>query len=99
MVESVDRWRSLQLSDVSVKLLIYEAFIEGGLEVPRHLDRVVHDHYFNPEAQEFQARTLWSLSNAFTSAFRQLEPIPQFKATAKLGPFLQAVNAQAQQGS
>jgi hypothetical protein len=40
--------------------------------------------------QEFKPRTIWSLSNAFTSAFQELEPIPQFKATAKLGEFLEA---------
>jgi hypothetical protein len=28
---------------------------------------------------------IWSLLNAFTSAFKELDPIPQFKATAKLG--------------
>ncbi len=28
------------------------------------------------------------LSNAFTSAFKKLEPVPQFKATAKLCEFL-----------
>jgi hypothetical protein len=38
--------------------------------------------------EEFQARTLWSLSNAFTSAFKELEPNPQFRATAKLAGFL-----------
>jgi hypothetical protein len=32
------------------------------------------------------------LSNAFTSAFKELNPIPQFKATAKLGAFLQTAN-------
>ena len=30
-----------------------------------------------------------SLSNAFTSAFKELEPIPQYRATAKLAGFLQ----------
>jgi hypothetical protein len=39
---------------------------------------------------EFKTRTVWSLSNAFTSAFKDLEPIPQFRATAKLGGFLEA---------
>jgi hypothetical protein len=34
-------------------------------------------------------RTIWSLSNAFTSAFKELDPIPQFRATAKLGEFLE----------
>ena len=29
-----------------------------------------------------------SLYNAFTSAFKDLDPIPQFRATAKLGSFL-----------
>lgn len=33
--------------------------------------------------------TIWSLSNAFPSAFKELDPIPQFKATAKLGGFLE----------
>jgi hypothetical protein len=89
MVEGVERWRNSQLSDVSAKLLIYQAFIEGELEVPRHLARPVHDLYFNPQHEEFQPRTMWSLSNAFTSAFKELDPIPQYKATGKLAGFLQ----------
>jgi hypothetical protein len=40
--------------------------------------------------EEFRSRTIWSLSNAFTSAFKELDPIPQFRATAKLGEFLEA---------
>ena len=90
MVKAVDRWRESQLTDVSAKLLIYQAFIESDLEVPKHLARPVHDLYFNPQVEEFQSRTLWSLSNAFTSAFKTLDPIPQFKATAKLAGFLEA---------
>jgi len=50
----------------------------------------VHDLYFNPQHEEFAPRTMWALSNAFTSAFKELDPIPQFRATAKLGPFLEA---------
>jgi hypothetical protein len=41
------------------------------------------------EHEEFQPRTAWSLSNAFTSAFKELDAVPQFRATAKLGPFLE----------
>lgn len=33
---------------------------------------------------------LWSLSNAFTSAFKELDPIPRYKATGKLAGFLEA---------
>jgi hypothetical protein len=90
MRTQVQGWQATQLADVSVKLIIYRAFIESDLEVPRHLARSVHDHYFNPKYEDFQPRTMWSLSNAFTSAFKQLEPIPQFKATAKLAGFLEA---------
>jgi len=89
MQQQVEAWRQSQLSDVSAKMIIYRAFIEGGLEVPKHLAKPVHDLYFSPPHQEFQPRTMWSLSNAFTSAFKQLEPIPQFRATAKLAGFLE----------
>lgn len=44
--------------------------------------------YFELQYEEFSGRTMWSLSNAFTSAFKQLDQVPQFKATAKLGEFL-----------
>ena len=89
MVQSVERWRDSQLSDVSAKLLIYRAFVEAELDVPHHLDRRIHDLYFNPPQEDFQPRTVWSLSNAFTSAFKELDPIPQYRATAKLAGFLQ----------
>lgn len=88
MVEGVDRWRASQLTDVSAKLIIYRAFIEADLDVPRHLARDVHEQYFNPTIEDFAPRTMWSLSNSFTSAFKTLDPIPNFKATAKLGAFL-----------
>jgi hypothetical protein len=90
MRKQVDTWKESQLTDVSAKLVIYRAFIEQELEVPKALARPVHDLYFSPQHEEFQGRTLWSLSNAFTSAFKQLEPIPQFKATAKLAGFLES---------
>jgi hypothetical protein len=89
MREQVEGWRRTELSTVSAKLMIYEAFIESELEVPKHLARRVHDHYFEPKYEDFRPRTLWSLSNAFTSAFKELDPIPQFKATAKLASFLE----------
>ena len=85
----VERWRSQQLTDASAKLIIYRAFVESDLEVPKHLAPRVHGLYFTPQYPEFEPRTLWSLSKAFTSAFKELDPIPQFKATAKLGTFLQ----------
>jgi len=90
MRQQVERWRAQQLSGEAARLTIYRAFIEGELEVPKHLARKVHDLYFNPQHEEFAPRTMWSLSNAFTSSFKELDPIPQFKATAKLGEFLES---------
>jgi hypothetical protein len=81
--------RHAPLTDDAAKIIIYQAFVEGSLEVPRHLARPVHEHYFQPQHEEFAARTAWSLSNAFTSAFKELDAVPQFRATAKLGPFLE----------
>ncbi len=89
MRKQVEAWKGTRISDNAAKLVIYRAFVQGELEVPRHLDRRVHDLYFSPQVEEFAPRTTWSLSNAFTSAFKVLDPIPQFKATAKLGPFLE----------
>ena len=90
MQQQVEHWRVEQRSGEMARLTIYRAFIEGALEVPKHLARRVHDLYFNPQHHEFAPRTIWSLSNAFTSAFKELDPIPQFKATAKLGEFLES---------
>jgi hypothetical protein len=89
MVKAVELWRGSQISDVTAKTVIYRAFVEGALDAPRHLDRRVHELYFNPSHEEFAPRTMWSLSNAFTSAFKELAPISQFWATASLAKFLQ----------
>ena len=51
------------------------------------------DLYFNPQVEEFAPRTTRSLSNAFTSRFKELDPIPQFKATTKLVSFLELATA------
>jgi hypothetical protein len=90
MRKQVEVWQRSELTDVTAKVVIYEAFIEGKLEAPKHLARSVHDLYFEPKYEDFRPRTIWSLSNAFTSALKELDPIPQFKATAKLGEFLEA---------
>ena len=89
MRKQVEAWQKSELTDVTARIIIYQAFIEGELDVPKHLARRVHNFYFEPQYDEFRTRTMWSLSNAFTSAFKELDPIPQFKATAKLGGFLE----------
>ena len=93
MKKQVKAWKATRIPDEAAKLVIYRAFVEGELDVPKHLARRVHDLYFHPQAEEFGPRTTWSLSNAFTSAFKELDPIPQFRATAKLASFLELIIA------
>jgi hypothetical protein len=88
LARHIELVRQAPLTDDAAKLTIYRAFIEGGLEVPRHLAPAVHGNYFQPHHEEFAPRTAWSLSNAFTSAFKDLDAVPQFRATAKLAGFL-----------
>src|ERR1039458_1070140 len=85
MRKQVEAWQGSELTDVTAKIVIYEAFVEGKPEAPKHLPRIVHDLSVEPKYEEFRPRTIWSFSNAFTSAFKELDPVPQFKATAKLG--------------
>src|SRR5438445_8074973 len=93
MQRQIETWKGSRLEDEEAKLVIYQAFVEEELEAPKHLARRVHDLYFNPQFEEFAPRTRWSLANAFTSSFKELDPIPQFKATAKLGPFLENLSS------
>jgi hypothetical protein len=85
----INDWRAHMLDDKRAKEVIYDAFMGSDLKLPRYLLPVVHRLYFDPQLEEFKARTLWSLSNAFTSAFKELSPVKQFQATAKLGDFLE----------
>ena len=84
----METWRQTQITDDTAKLILYSAFVDGKLEAPGSLLPKVHRLYFEPQYPEFSARTMWSLSNAFTSAFKKLDPVPQFKAMAELGGFL-----------
>lgn len=88
MQRTIDAWQHYSLTDFQARNVIYEAFIAGSLDVPKHLSRVVHENYFTP-TPAFEERSMWSLSNAFTTAFKGLDPIPQMKAAAALGPFLE----------
>lgn len=92
LTRQVEMWKAVQLSDGRAKSIICDAFIGDQLEAPKHLGKLVYDFYFNPKYPEFEPRTEWSLTNAFTSAFKELEPVPQFRCTAKLGSFFASLN-------
>jgi len=46
MRKQVEASQRSELVDVTAKVIIYEAFIEGRLEAPKHLAHSVHDLSF-----------------------------------------------------
>jgi len=59
-----------RITDDTARLIFYSAFVDGKLEAPRSLLTDVNRLYFESQYPEFAGRTMWSLSNAFTSAFK-----------------------------
>jgi len=92
MQERVSVWQNHQLPDSEARQLIYKAFVYDEVDAPKHVMKDVDRHYFNPPHPEFEPRTLWSLQNAFTEAFKVLDPLPQYRATASLGEFFETIN-------
>jgi hypothetical protein len=86
----VTDWQKCVVDDTDARLIIYEAFIEKKLPTKLKLVNEVHKHWFNPPHEAFREKTLWSLLNAFTEAFKSLKPVHQFQAAAKLSPFIQS---------
>jgi len=87
--QALEQRRNLQLTDDQARLRIYEAFIAG--QFPIKLMKNVDQEFFVPKYDEFKPKTLWSLENAFTSAFKALKPVPQFQATARLGKYMNEI--------
>jgi hypothetical protein len=89
MRKQVETWQRSELTDVTAKVVIYEAFVEGKLQAPKHLARTVHDHT-SSEVRGLQIANHLESLECVHLAFKELDPIPQFRATAKLGEFLEA---------
>lgn len=84
--ERVDFMRQKTLPITTAQALIYRLFTEA--KFPIRLFRSVDYNYFHPQYDEFKPRTLWSLSNAVTSALKETKPDRQYELAAKLGRFL-----------
>lgn len=83
---SIEIKRHTTVSDDKARLLIYKAFLEE--KFPISLLKEVHRNYFSQEYEGFRGRTLWSLENAFTKAFKELNPLAQFQTTVCFGRFI-----------
>ncbi len=61
------------------RLIIYEAFVEGKTCGPPRLINASTSISSTLKYEEFKEATLWTLSNAFTSAFKDLKAFQQFR--------------------
>jgi hypothetical protein len=92
--ERVDFMRNKVLPITTAQALIYRAFTEG--KFPVRLLKSVHRNYFLPSYEEFKPRTIWSLTNAFTSAFKEARDDRKYELTARLGKFLDPYSTPAE---
>ena len=74
MRAQVETWQRSELTDITAKGVIYEAFVEGKVETPRHLARTVHDLYFERNYEEFRPRRsgVILLGNGFLLTYRRV---------------------------
>lgn len=86
MTKQIEAWKEREITPDFAKSVIYNCFLDSPVKAPHHLLKDVHYNYFNDE--KFPAGTFWALSNAFTSAFKELKPSRQFECTARLGAYL-----------
>jgi hypothetical protein len=89
--QEINRKQERTIEARDAKSLLYTAFTDGRF--PISLFRAIHREFFiAPSYEEFKGSTMWSLENAFTTAFKKLNPVSQFEMTARLGKFLAAYN-------
>ena len=55
MRRQVEAWQKSELTDVTAKVVIYEAFVECKLEAPKHLARTVHDLILRADVRRIPA--------------------------------------------
>ena len=87
----METWQRSELTDFTTQAVIYEAFVEGKLEAPE------------PYMTFTSSRNTTNSGHERSGVFRmrsprrskELEPIYQFKATAKLSEFLEVRFSQA----
>jgi hypothetical protein len=87
MRKQVEAWQRSELTDVTAKVVIYEAFVEGKLEAPKHLAntgihiRVPHAVRSRMTLRTRRLQTV--LSQIFLSARRGYKESPLFKSAVR----------------
>ena len=79
----VERLKNRLVADIEAKALIHDAFSTGLM--PLRFLPEVSQAYFEPEVDQFQPRTAWSLHNAFTGAAKDMPLTTRLPAIQSLG--------------
>lgn len=83
MRKSVEAWQRCELADATAKVVIYEAFVEGRLEAPKHLAQRTGP-VIRTEVRGIPVANNLESVECLHRPSRNSTPIPQFKATTKL---------------
>jgi Domain of unknown function (DUF932) len=87
-VVDINEMKNIELADARAKEVVYNAFIRDRIMPLRFLP-AVHATYFDDREQreKFEARSMWSLNNAFTEVVKQFKPVPQQNASVQIGRY------------
>jgi hypothetical protein len=89
--------REYEMTDTEAERFIFHAF--RAKLAPLNLFHDVAKNYFEPPHPEFRDRTMWSMNNAFTEAYKALKPAPKMAYTRQLSKFQGAYMTQGIQGA
>jgi hypothetical protein len=77
MRKQIEAWRATELTDISAKMIIYERPSSKASWKCRNTSRAAFTTTTSTRSTtNFRPHTMWSLSNAFTSAFKELDAVP-----------------------
>jgi len=91
MRKQVEAWQRSELTDVSAKVVIYEAFVEGRLGTPKHLAWTMHALMLRAAVPKSSGRGPSGASRMRSlRPSRNWSPFCSSRRQPKLGEFLEA---------
>ena len=91
MRRQVESWQQTQITDEQAKLIFSRPLSKENSMPRRDFYLMSTGCTLSRNIRNLRPGRCGACLNAFTSAFKELDPIPQYKATAKLAGFLQSV--------
>jgi hypothetical protein len=77
--------KKTSISDEKAKAVMFDIFSKGIM--PKKFMEEVRNNFENPIHPEFQARSMWSLHNAFTKSAKKMPITTRFRATQEIGKY------------